>query len=78
MDVIKVTSNYRIVIPKGARERLGIAIGDKLIVRVEGEKLIITKAPISLTEYAKGLHKEVWRGIDVEKYLHGEREAWLK
>lgn len=28
------------------------------------------------TEYLQGLHGDIWKGVDVQKYLNGERDAW--
>ncbi|EHP70073.1 looped-hinge helix DNA binding domain, AbrB family [Metallosphaera yellowstonensis MK1] len=43
MEEVKVTRNYQVTIPYEARRKLGIRIGDKLIVRVEGDNIIIRK-----------------------------------
>jgi AbrB family looped-hinge helix DNA binding protein len=43
MEEVKVTRNYQITIPYEARQKLGIRIGDKLLVKVEGDKIIIQK-----------------------------------
>ncbi len=41
MQEVIVTRKYQITIPKEIRERLGIRIGDKLLMSVEGDKIII-------------------------------------
>ncbi|BBD72192.1 AbrB family transcriptional regulator [Sulfodiicoccus acidiphilus] len=40
---VKVTRNYQITIPYEVRQKLSIKMGDKLIVKVEGDKIIIQK-----------------------------------
>jgi len=38
---VKILSGYRVSIPKDVRERLGLKIGDELILEVEGAKIIL-------------------------------------
>jgi AbrB family looped-hinge helix DNA binding protein len=73
---IKVSKKSQIVIPKAIRETVGISEGDELIVDVEGDRVILKVKPKSYTKRLKGLHKNVWKGIDPKKYVRGERESW--
>jgi len=41
MKEVVVTRKYQITIPKEIREKLKIEIGDKLLVSLEGDKIII-------------------------------------
>jgi len=41
---VKVLSGYRVSIPKEVRERLGLKIGDELILEIEGSKIILRPA----------------------------------
>ncbi|GAB6947853.1 AbrB/MazE/SpoVT family DNA-binding domain-containing protein [Vulcanisaeta sp. JCM 16161] len=43
MEKVKVTRNYQVTIPADIRERLGIRIGDVLIVYVEDDKIVFRK-----------------------------------
>ncbi|MGC8614103.1 MAG: AbrB/MazE/SpoVT family DNA-binding domain-containing protein [Conexivisphaera sp.] len=43
MEEVKVTRNYQITIPYRARKELGIEVGAKLLVQVEGDRIIISK-----------------------------------
>ena len=43
MEEVKVTRNYQITIPSSVRNKLDIKVGDKLLVYVEGDKIIIEK-----------------------------------
>lgn len=38
---VVVTRKYQVTIPKEVRERLGIKVGDRLLVRVEGDRVIL-------------------------------------
>jgi len=43
MSIVTVTRNAQITIPKKIREALGIKEGDKVIMRIEGDKIIVEK-----------------------------------
>ncbi len=73
---IKVSSKYQIVIPREARKNLNLKAGDKLIVKVNNEKIIIYPQPKSYAKYSLGLGKETWRGVDATEYVRKERETW--
>ena len=72
----KVGKKSQIVIPKEIRETVGISEGDELIVDVEEDRVILKVKPSSYSKRLKGLHKDVWKGIDPKKYVKGERESW--
>lgn len=38
---VKVTRKYQVTIPESIRSKLGVKIGDKLIVRLEGRRIIM-------------------------------------
>ncbi|BBE42802.1 Prevent host death protein, Phd antitoxin like [Conexivisphaera calida] len=64
-----MTRNYQITIPYWARKELGIEIGAKLLVQVEGDKIIISKktgdiASLGLTLGRKITEEEIDRAID--------------
>jgi len=74
--MIKVSSKYQIVIPRDARERLNLKVGDKLIIKANNEKIIIYPQPKSYAKYSLGLGKEIWQGIDATEYVRKERQTW--
>jgi AbrB family looped-hinge helix DNA binding protein len=77
-EKVKLSSKYQIVIPKEARKYAGLKTGDKLMVEGTGGKIILWKAPADYTEYMAGLHKEIWKKVDVEKYISALRKDWVK
>ena len=77
-NVVKVGKRYQVVIPKEAREQLGINVEDKLIVGVRNAQIIMHPKPRRYSEYMQGLGKEVWREIEATEYVRKEREAWGK
>lgn len=67
-----LTRKNQIVIPREAREALGVKPGDKLLVIVRGEKVIILQKLDSQHETIKGLS----RGAYSDEYLKKERLSW--
>ncbi len=73
---VKVSSKYQIAVPQIARKRLNIKQGDRLLVDVQDGVIVLIPQPKRYTEYLQGLHGEIWKGVDIQKYLNGERDAW--
>ena len=66
----------QVVIPKAIRDMLGIKPGDKMIVEAVGGAVYMYRQPESYAEALRGLHKNIWRGLDVQAYIDREREEW--
>lgn len=73
---VKVSGRYQISLPSRVRRKLNIQAGDRLLVDVQNNKIILLPYPQNFTTYLAGLHKEVWEGIDTDAYLRKERDAW--
>jgi len=73
---VKVSKRYQISVPSAVRKRLGIKQGDRLLVEVKGETMILLREPRDYVDHLSGLHEEIWRDVDVDEYLEGERTAW--
>ena len=73
---VKVSSKYQVVIPKEAREKVGLGKGDTLIVDVENDVITMRRRPESFTEYGRGLHRDVWEDVDADRYLEELRREW--
>jgi AbrB family looped-hinge helix DNA binding protein len=67
-----LSSKNQIVIPKEAREKLGLKAGDKLIVTVLGGKVIVIERPKSYADALRGFAP----GLYGPDYLKKERESW--
>ena len=67
-----LSSKNQIVVPKEARQALGLKSGDKLIVTVLGDDLIVMRKPKSYRKALAGLG----RGLYPEGYLEKERASW--
>ncbi len=72
---VKVSSRYQISIPRIARQQLNIKKGDRLLVDVQGNMIILVPQPDDYVVHLTGLHKEVWQGLNTDEYLRREREA---
>ncbi len=71
VDAILSAKN-QIVIPREAREALGLKPGDKVLVVVRGETLLILRKLKSYHAAIRGLA----RGPYPKAYLRKERQSW--
>jgi AbrB family looped-hinge helix DNA binding protein len=67
-----LSSKNQIVIPREAREKLGVKAGDKLLVVVQGDSVIVMQKPKSYRVAIRGLA----RGVYPDGYLEKERQSW--
>ncbi len=68
-----LSSKNQIVIPKEAREALGLKPGDKLLVIAHQDRLVVLQKPASYRAAIRGLMK----GVSYPKdYLKKERASW--
>jgi AbrB family looped-hinge helix DNA binding protein len=72
MAEVTLSSKNQIVIPREARERLGLKPGDKLLVVVQGDVLIVRPQPESFEHALRGIA----RGVYPPGYLEKERQSW--
>jgi AbrB family looped-hinge helix DNA binding protein len=67
-----LSAKNQIVIPREAREALQVKPGDKLVVVVRGERVIVLQKPKSHHAAIRGLA----RGVYSSAYLKKERRSW--
>ena len=74
IDAIEATlsTKNQIVIPLEARKALQVKPGDKLVVVVRGQRVIVLQKPKSHHEAIRGLA----RGEYPSGYLEKERQSW--
>ncbi len=73
---VKVSAKYQIAVPQIARKKLNIKKGDRLLVDVQDGVIVLIPQPKRYTDHLQGLHSEIWKDIDVQNYIKGERDAW--
>jgi AbrB family looped-hinge helix DNA binding protein len=67
-----LSSKNQIVIPREARDALGLKSGDKLLVVTSGDSVIVLQKPASYRKAIRGLA----RGKYPRDYLRKERRSW--
>lgn len=67
-----MSSKNQIVIPREAREALGLKPGDKILVVVRSGKVLVLQKPKSYPAAIRGLA----RGVYPKDYLKKERQSW--
>ncbi len=71
-ETVTITRNYQLTIPKEIREKVGLKIGDKVIVMYENEKIIILpkkkKVEDLIGKYGFGKIEEIEELIGEEMY----------
>ena len=74
---VRLSSKNQIVIPKEARESIHLKAGDRLLMTVSTTgHLLLWKRPKKYVDYMKGLGKNLWKGMDIEKYVKTLRKEW--
>ena len=67
-----LSSKNQIVVPREAREALGLKPGDEILIVVRGPKVILLRKPKSYSSATRGLAPNLY-GKD---YLKKERDSW--
>ncbi len=77
MPKTTISSKNQITLPKSLLEEVGLKIGNKLIIKIKDNKIVLEPQPKSLTQYYKGLGRESWKKLGGgESYLKKERKLW--
>jgi AbrB family looped-hinge helix DNA binding protein len=72
MPQATLSSKNQIVIPKEAREALRVKAGDKLLVVVRGDRVIVLQKPKAHHAAIRGIGK----GVYPADHLRRERKSW--
>jgi AbrB family looped-hinge helix DNA binding protein len=72
MAEVTLSSKNQIVIPREAREALHLKPGDKLLVVVRRDRLLVLRKPKSYRAVIRGLA----RGLYPSDHVQKERESW--
>lgn len=76
MPTSTVSVSNQTAIPSLIRKILGLKPGDRLLWKIDKAEKIVKLKPLPRLwgTYMRGLGKEVWEGIDVEKYIKEGRK----
>ena len=69
-----LSTKHQIVVPKEAREALGLKAGDRLVVVTRGSTVILMPKPASYADASLGLG----RGLFEKDHVRKERASWRK
>jgi AbrB family looped-hinge helix DNA binding protein len=72
MATATVSSKNQIVIPREAREALGLKAGDKVLVVVRGKRVLVLQKPVSHRAALRGIARNAYPSQHVQK----ERQSW--
>ena len=72
MSLAKLSAKNQIVIPRDARQALGLKPGDPLLVVVRGDTVIVLQKPKAHHAAIRGLAS----GPYPSRYLEKERKSW--
>lgn len=72
MTEVTLSAKNQIVIPREAREALGLKSGDKILVVVRGRRVLVLQKLKSYHAAIRGLG----RGKYPKDYLQQERQSW--
>lgn len=75
MTNVTVGGRYQVVVPKAAREALGLAPGDLLEVEVR-DGAVVFRPVASRTAQVFGHDRDIWADVDPVEYVRGERMTW--
>ncbi|MGA2609567.1 MAG: AbrB/MazE/SpoVT family DNA-binding domain-containing protein [Terriglobia bacterium] len=67
-----ISSKNQMVIPREAREALGVKPGDRILVVVRGNRVIVLQKPKSHHAAIRGLARGLYSGGHLQK----ERQSW--
>jgi AbrB family looped-hinge helix DNA binding protein len=67
-----LSTKNQIVIPREAREALRVRAGDKLLVVVRGDKVIVLQKPTAYHSAIRGLSRRPYP----DGFLETERRSW--
>jgi AbrB family looped-hinge helix DNA binding protein len=74
MTVVKLNSKNQIVLPREARDAMGVSPGDELLVVPRGRTVVVTPKPKNLLKELAGSGK----GVFGSGYLKKERASWTR
>jgi AbrB family looped-hinge helix DNA binding protein len=72
MSEATLSAKNQIVIPREARQALQLKPGDKILVVVRGERVIVLQKPKSAHSAIRGAGRDIFSA----QHIHEERQSW--
>lgn len=78
--VTKISSKNQITLPAAMVRRLGLEPGRRLILRLEGDRIVLRPEPEDWVEYLHGSMKGVYGKTreEMDAYVRRERASWRR
>jgi AbrB family looped-hinge helix DNA binding protein len=73
---VKVSTKHQIVVPSEARRALGIQAGDRLMVEITPDAVVLRPRTRNAGARLRGLGREAWTGIEPVEYVRRIRQDW--
>ncbi len=73
---VKISSKHQIAVPSAIRKELHLEAGDHLLAQVRDGMIILVPRHGDALDELRGLHREIWAGVDVQAYIDEERDGW--
>jgi AbrB family looped-hinge helix DNA binding protein len=70
---MRINENGRVVIPASFRKRLGIRVGDEVVLQIQGDELRITTLKRNIERAQRLVRKHVKQGTSLVDELIAER-----
>jgi AbrB family looped-hinge helix DNA binding protein len=72
MKQVTLSAKNQIVVPREAREALGVKPGDKVLIVVRGDRVLLLQKPQSYHAAIRGIARDLYPA----GYLQKERRSW--
>jgi AbrB family looped-hinge helix DNA binding protein len=73
---VTISEEFSIVIPEEVRQELHLKPGDQVLVDAWRGYVLLVPEGRDYVELLRGLHREIWEGVDPQEYIRQERESW--
>lgn len=73
---VKISSKHQIAVPSAIRKELQLEAGDHLLAKVRDGVIVLVPRRRDALDELRGLHREIWAGVDIQEYVDEERDSW--
>lgn len=73
---VKISSKHQIAVPSAIRKELHLKAGDHLLAEVRDGVVVLVPRRGDALDQLRGLHREIWAGMDIQEYIDEERDSW--